>query len=254
MYLVFPTHAELARYTSQKLKTLMLSAVPTTVGLATGSTMEPVYANLIQSLQSAGSQDFKQLVSFNLDEYVGLNRQHPQSYRYYMQQHLFDHIGLPDEQTFLPDGSCTDIDEQCAWYSQAIQQRGGLDFQLLGIGTNGHIGFNEPGTPFDSRTHVVELSEQTRIDNGRFFDDFAEVPTHAITLGIADIMEAKEVWLLITGEHKAQTVLNYHRSAVDENMPASVLKRHPNTHILLDQAAASLLPAEVQTHYRTQAA
>ena len=162
-----------------------------------------------------------------------------------MHQHLFNLVGFDEQRLFLPDGQCVDLNEQCARYSSHILECGGLDLQLLGVGSNGHIGFNEPGTSFDSRTHVVGLSERTRIDNSRFFDDKSEMPTQAITMGILDILEAKEVILVATGQHKAQVVADYWRSEVSEHMPASVLKEHPKAMIIVDEAAASLLPAHV---------
>src|SRR5690554_2427762 len=141
-------------------------------------------------------------------------------------------------------GTANDFKAACQAYSEAIKALGGLNLQLLGIGTNGHIGFNEPHTSFTSRTHVVELSEQTRIDNGRFFADQREVPTHAVTLGLQDILEAEEILLVVTGRHKANIVAELFHSAVDEALPASVLKQHANTTIVLDREAAALLPQQ----------
>lgn len=161
-----------------------------------------------------------------------------------MREHLFNRLAFATHQSFLPDGLCIDLKEQCESYSKHIAEVGGIDFQLLGIGTNGHIGFNEPGTSFQSRTHVVELSAHTRIDNSRFFDSLNEVPTHAITLGLLDIMEAKRIMLLATGTNKAQVMLDLYHNAIDETMPASIIKQHPNAMIIVDEAAAALLPKE----------
>lgn len=243
MYKIFKTVDEVSLYTAQRVLN-KVQAVPNAVlGLATGSTMEPVYAHFL-TLLNQSSVSVSQLTTFNLDEYIGLAPSHPQSYRYFMTQHLFDTLNLPQERVHLPDGLAEDREGACGAYSAAIQALGGLDMQLLGIGTNGHIGFNEPLTSFSSRTHVVELSEQTRIDNGRFFADPSEMPTHAITMGIQDIMEAKEILLVITGRHKAAIVAELFHSAVDEALPASVLKQHPNTTIVLDREAAALLPQQ----------
>lgn len=242
MFYVFSSPQTLAQYLS-KLLIERIQAKPNIVlGLATGSTMEPVYENFVQRVKQ-DKIDLSQIRSFNLDEYIGLPPEHEQSYHFFMNTHLFSLINLKPEQLRLPSGSEQGIEQECKTYSEKISQEG-IDFQLLGIGTNGHIGFNEPGTPFNSLTHMIELSEKTRIDNGRFFNDMNEVPTHAITMGMADIMSAKEVALVVTGEHKAQTVLNLYNSTVSEDMPASVLKQHKNAHFLLDAAAAALLPKE----------
>lgn len=247
MFFVFPSPAAIAEYVSRQLLELISEKPDCVLGLATGSTMEPVYAELIRQV-AANQPDLSRLTTFNLDEYINLPTSHPQSYYYYMHQHLLDALGLDDSQAHLPSGMCSDQERECANYSAAIAAAGGLDFQLLGVGTNGHIGFNEPGTPFDSRTHVVELSANTRLDNGRFFDNQAEVPTHAITMGIRDILEAKKVVLVATGEHKAETMNLLYRTPADPQMPASVLKLHPDACIYLDPAAASRLPQEALYH------
>ncbi|HLS41739.1 MAG TPA: glucosamine-6-phosphate deaminase [Paenalcaligenes sp.] len=244
MFLVFPNPQSIAQYLSSLLIEKIQAKPESVLGLATGSTMEPVYANFANRVKTLGT-DLSRVTTFNLDEYVGLGATHPQSYNYYMHQHLFDSVGFDEQRLHLPDGLCSDLTEQCEAYSQLIKRMGGLDLQLLGVGTNGHIGFNEPGTPFDSRTHVVALSERTRIDNSRFFADKSQMPTQAITMGIQDIMEARELILVATGEHKAQVIADYWRSPVSESMPASVLKQHPKALIIVDEAAASLLPAEV---------
>ncbi len=175
---------------------------------------------------------------------MGLSAQHPQSYNYYMYQHLFNQLNIPAQNVHLPDGLACDVDTACQAYSNAIEAMGGLDLQLLGIGSNGHIGFNEPQTSFNSRTHIVELSEQTRIDNGRFFDDQNEVPTHAITMGIQDILNAKEIILVATGSNKTEIMAQLFASAIDEALPASALKQHKNLTIVLDREAAALLPEQ----------
>lgn len=247
MFLVFPNPQAIARAVSSMLLTQIRNNPTMTLGLATGSTMEPVYAQLIQQARE-DQIDMSQLTSFNLDEYVGLSPEHSQSYCYYMHEQLFNHLNFNEPSLNLPSGLAADLASECARYSQDMISRGGVDLQLLGVGTNGHIGFNEPGTAFDSRTHVVELSEQTRVDNGRFFASLDEVPTHAITMGIQDIMDAKQILLIATGAHKAETLYQYHTQAVNEGMPCTVLKNHPNAIILLDEAAASRLPAQLCNH------
>jgi glucosamine-6-phosphate deaminase len=161
-----------------------------------------------------------------------------------MCQHLFNQLNIPKHNIHLPDGLASDIEAACLAYSNAIQTMGGMDLQLLGIGSNGHIGFNEPQTCFNSRTHVVELSEQTRIDNGRFFVEQSEVPTLAITMGIKDILEAKEIILVATGRNKTDIMAQLFSSEIDERLPASALKQHSNLTIVLDREAAALLPEQ----------
>lgn len=240
MYKVFDTVEEVSLYTAQQLLQKIVAKPSATLGLATGSTMEPVYARLVALLQQT-PVDLSQLTTFNLDEYVGLSAQHAQSYNYYMQQHFFNKLSMARERVHLPDGLAADLETACAAYTDAIKAVGGLDLQLLGIGSNGHIGFNEPQTSFCSCTHVVELSEQTRIDNGRFFADQNEVPTRAITMGIQDILDAKEIILVATGRQKAEIMAQLFYSPIDEALPASALKQHNNVTIVLDREAATLL-------------
>lgn len=242
MFHVFSSPQTLAQHLSKLLIERIQQKPNIVLGLATGSTMEPVYGNFVQRIKQ-DNIDLSQVRSFNLDEYIGLPPEHAQSYHFFMNENLFSLVNLKPEQLHLPNPNKQNIESECKKYSEKINKEG-IDFQLLGIGTNGHIGFNEPGTPFNSLTHMIELSEKTRQDNGRFFNDMSEVPTHAITMGMADIMSAKEIALVITGEHKAQTVLNLYNSPVSEDMPASALKLHKNTHFLIDEAAASLLPKE----------
>ena len=205
--------------------------------------MEPVYAQLLQSMQQS-PLDLSQLTTFNLDEYIGLSAQHPQSYNYYMYQHLFNQLNIPAQNVHLPDGLAGNIEHACQAYSDAIKAIGGLDLQLLGSGANGQIGCDEPQTCFNSRTHVVKLSEQTRIDNSRFFTDQNEVPTHAITMGIKDILDAKEIILVATGRNKTEIMAQLFNSDIDEAIPASALKQHHNLTIVLDREAAALLPEQ----------
>lgn len=246
MFYVFPDEQQLASHVSEKLYQRIASQPDIKLGLATGSTMEPVYRHLADKIRQQ-PLNVGALTTFNLDEYIGLAASHPQSYNYYMHQQLFDKILLEDRQCFLPSGTCNNIEQECRQYSDKIRQLGGLDLQLLGIGTNGHIGFNEPGTPFDSRTHVVELSANTIADNSRFFTDKSQMPTKAITMGILDIMEAREILLLATGAHKAEVMARLFHSQPDTGMPASVLKQHPRIKIFLDASAAALIPSSQLT-------
>lgn len=219
---------------AEKLKTIERPVL----GLATGSTPEGLYSCLIEKYK-AGELSFKHATTFNLDEYVGLDANHPGSYQYYMKEKLFHHIDLPPERAHVPSGTDIDLQSHCQAYEEKIQKAGNIDIQILGIGINGHIGFNEPGTSFDSRTHVVELDESTREVNSRFFNSLEEVPTKAVTMGIQTIMDADEVILLISGENKADTAAAFMNTEVSEDFPASILKTHPNFTLLVDEAAFS---------------
>lgn len=218
----------------------LLSRKPNAVlGLATGSTPLGLYARL-RALYEAGRISFRDATSFNLDEYVGLPPTHDQSYRYFMEHNLFSHIDLPHERISVPSGLDTSADA-LAGYDAAIEAAGGIDLQLLGLGGNGHIGFNEPGTPFELGTHVVELTERTRRDNARFFTSIDEVPTHAATMGVKTVMHARSILLLAFGPAKAEAVRASFAGPVTPEVPASVLQLHPNVTVFCDEEAAKLL-------------
>lgn len=209
------------------------------LGLATGSTPLGLYARLA-ALYRAGELSFRRATSFNLDEYVGLPATHDQSYRYFMEHNLFSHVDLPAERTHVPSG--LDVsDAALAGYDAAIEAAGGIDLQLLGLGGNGHIGFNEPGTPFGLGTHVVELTARTRQDNARFFASLDEVPTHAATMGVKTVMHARAILLLAFGSAKAEAVRAALIGPVTEEVPASVLQLHPDVTVICDEEAAKLL-------------
>ena len=203
------------------------------LGLATGSTPVTIYDRLV-----ASDLDFSQLTSVNLDEYVGLSADHPQSYHYFMQQHLFD--AKPFAHSYVPDG--TNLDEQAATtaYDDIIAANP-IDLQLLGLGQNGHIGFNEPGTPADSTTHKVALTASTSAANARFFDNADEVPRYAYSMGIGSILKAKQILIVAYGEAKAAAVAAMIQGPVTPDVPASFLQTHPNVTVILDEAAASRL-------------
>lgn len=247
MFLVFPDPRSIAHYVSQLLADRIRANPQIVLGLATGGTMEPVYARFIE-LATENQLDVSQVRSFNLDEYVGLPADHPQSYAAYMQTHLFSRLPFNPLHCHVPDGLAPDLDAHCHDYSMRIQQSGGIDLQLLGVGGNGHIGFNEPGTPFDSRCHVMTLSERTRVDNSRFFARDELVPAKAITMGLQDIMDAREIILIATGPHKASTLAKYYHNDVTETVPFTILKRHPRARLIVDEQAAARLPAHV-CHY-----
>ncbi len=206
------------------------------LGLATGSTPLGTYKRMIADYKKNGTS-YKNVTTVNLDEYVGLSKKHPSSYRYYMNERFYHHLNLKQENAHVPDGTALDLTIECERYESLIDQLGGLDIQLLGIGQNGHIGFNEPGTSFDSLTHVVELTENTREVNGRFFQNREEVPTKAITMGIASILKSKRIVLLISGKEKSQALHRLLNEDVTENFPASALKKHPNFTLIYDKEA-----------------
>ena len=209
------------------------------LGLATGISPLGIYQALISDHENHQTS-YNHVSTYNLDEYIGLAPDHPQSYRFFMNEHFFKHIDVDLQHTHVPNGQANDQQAECRRYNQLLSETM-VDIQLLGIGSNGHIGFNEPGTPFTLETHVIALDAKTRRDNARFFRDPAEVPTHAITMGIANIMRARTIVLVAMGPKKAQAVQAMINGPVDEKCPASVLQNHADVHIYLDHHAASLM-------------
>lgn len=203
------------------------------VGFATGSTPERMYELLIEKYNN-NEICFKNVTSFNLDEYVGLGPEHTGSYQYYMNEGLFKKINIKNENTYIPNGLAKCLKTECEIYEREIKSAGNIDFLMLGIGENGHIGFNEPGTPFDSRTHIVRLTPSTREVNARFFTNIKEVPKEAITMGLGTIMEAKEIMLLVQGDRKAAILNEVVHGKVTTNVPASILQEHPNVTLITD--------------------
>lgn len=203
------------------------------LGLATGSSPLGIYRNMIEACKN-GEVSFKDVTTFNLDEYLGLNGEHDQSYRYFMNHNLFNHIDINKENTHVPSGFVTS-DSEAALYDAAIEAAGGIDIQLLGLGSDGHIAFNEPGTPFDSLTHIAELTEQTISDNARFFEKVEDVPTKACTMGLKSIMNAKKVLLIATGKSKAEAVNQLINGEISEAWPCTILKNHPDVVIYVDK-------------------
>ena len=206
------------------------------IGLATGSTPLPLYRELI-AREKAGKIDFSKVRSANLDEYKGLAPDHPQSYRKFMQDNLFDHISIKKENTVVPDGLAKDVDAMCKAYEDQIEQWGGVDLQLLGIGHDGHIGFNEPESTFPGMTHEVQLTAMTRDANKRFFDSIDDVPTAAFTMGIGTCMAAKQIVMVVTGADKKEILKKTFWGPVTPEVPASILQFHPNVTLICDEAA-----------------
>ena len=210
------------------------------LGLATGSTPIPVYQELIRMHKEEGL-DFATTITFNLDEYAGIEPTHEQSYRRFMNQQLFDHVGILKENTHVPDGMAADADAHCEDYEAMIDDVGGVDCQVLGIGGNGHIGFNEPGSSLSSGTRLVDLTAETIRDNARFFESAADVPTQAITMGIGTILDAEQVLIFASGANKADAVAKSLEGPITAMVPASAVQLHPNvTWILTEDAAAGL--------------
>ncbi|MFW6298568.1 MAG: glucosamine-6-phosphate deaminase [Bacillota bacterium] len=231
------TAQEASRYIARTIIQTVRENPRAKLGLATGSSPLEIYKTLIKDHEKNGT-DYQSVKTFNLDEYVGMKRSDPHSYRHYMAANLFNHINIPEANTHMPDERYKANPEA---YDQKIAALGGIDLQLLGIGLNGHIGFNEPGVQADIPTHVTRLSRSTREANARFFDTLDEVPTHAITMGIRTILSAKRIFLIATGYKKADIIRAVIRNGVQDAIPATYLKTHPDVTVVLDQKAASKL-------------
>ena len=227
---------EIDKIVANKIAKLIKNKPNAVLGLATGSTPLGVYKNLI-NLNKKGKVSFKNVTTFNLDEYVGIDETHNQSYKYFMNKNLFDEIDINKNNTHFPDNKTITPEV----YDEKIKTAGGIDFQVLGIGSNGHIAFNEPNTPFDSLTHIVELTESTIKDNSRFFNSIDEVPTKAVSMGLKSIMGASEIVLIATGANKAKAISELFTKNPDESLPASILKNHPNVTIYCDEDAGSII-------------
>ena len=210
------------------------------LGLATGSSPIGLYKKMIAD-RNANGTSYKNVTTFNLDEYIGLPRSHDQSYWTFMHENLFDGLNVPEANIHIPNGEAEDMEQECARYEEELKGYT-VDLQVLGIGSDGHIGFNEPGTPFESTTHIAELTQQTREDNARFFEnDIDKVPTQAITMGLASIMRANKIIVIATGANKADAVYGMIKGPVSEDCPASILQNHNDVTVILDTAAAARL-------------
>lgn len=210
------------------------------LGLATGGTPVGMYKELIR-MYNEGELDFSKVTSINLDEYVGLSGDHDQSYRYFMNTNLFDHINIDKNNTFVPNGLAENVEEECMVYDSRIQDMGGIDLQLLGLGANGHIGFNEPGEALSVGTHLTDLKESTIEANARFFDSIDDVPRKAITMGLGGIMKAKKIMVIASGEGKAEVVKAMMSGKITTEIPATMLQMHRDVILIVDEDAAKLL-------------
>jgi glucosamine-6-phosphate deaminase len=213
------------------------------LGFATGSSPAGLYKELIRMHREEGL-DFSKVTTFNLDEYVGLPPEHDQSYHYFMWENLFKHINVDARYVHIPHGMADDVEGHCDWYEEQIEKRGGIDLQILGIGGNGHIAFNEPGSSLGSRTRIKTLTEKTRQDNARFFSSMDEVPKFAITMGIGTIMDAKKLVMLANGKSKAQAIKNTIEGPISAMVPATIVQMHQHAMVLADEDACSLLSDE----------
>lgn len=219
---------------------LLQSNPKAVLGLATGSSPVGVYARMIDMYRK-GLVSFSKATTFNLDEYIGLPDNHPQSYRSFMNEQLFNHIDINPNQTYIPNGNAVDMEAECLAYEKKLDEYGPVDLQILGIGSNGHIGFNEPDANLSSKTHVVDLLEDTREANARFFDSLEDVPRQAITMGIGSILKAKQILLLARGAGKAEAIRNAVEGPITTQCPASLLQSHPNVIVLVDEGAGQWL-------------
>lgn len=235
-----PDYESMSRKAASIIASLVVMEPDCTLGLATGSTPIGLYKELIARCDS-GELDFSAVKSVNLDEYVGLSGDHDQSYRYFMNKNLFDHINIDKANTNVPNGLAEDTDAECARYDAVMEELGPIDLQLLGMGHNGHIGFNEPDSYFPMGTHAVDLKESTISANARFFASIDDVPRRALTMGIGSIMKAKSILVVVSGEGKADIVAKAFSGPVTPNVPASILQMHPDVTLVGDEAALSKL-------------
>ncbi len=232
------TYEDMSRRAADVIAEVMTAKPDCVLGLATGSTPIGLYADLVSDCKE-GKISFADVDTYNLDEYRGLAGDHDQSYRYVMNVNLFDHVDIDKARTHVPDGSMADADAACAAYEEAIESAGGVDIQLLGLGHNGHIGFNEPCDEFPKATHCVTLTESTIQANSRLFDSIDDVPREAYTMGIGTIMKAKKILVVANGEGKADIVKRAFFGPVTPEVPASILQFHPDVTVIVDAEAGA---------------
>lgn len=232
-------YQEMSEFAADYISRKVRSSEKINLGLATGGTPIGTYTKLIEDHRK-NQTSYKNTSTFNLDEYVGLSGEHPNSYRHYMNEKLFNHLDIKKSNTHIPRGDSRDMLQECLDYEKKIAECGGIDLQILGIGSNGHIGFNEPGTSFNSNTHLVRLAPSTLEANARYFESLEKVPTKAITMGITSIMKSKEILLLISGERKRKALSHLMEGEVNESFPASILRNHPHVTIVADKAALGM--------------
>lgn len=238
--IVTKNYDELSKVAAKEMADVVKSNPKAILGLATGGSPIGMYKELIR-MNKDGEIDFSKVTTVNLDEYVGLSGEHPQSYRYFMNDNLFNHINIDKKNTYVPNGLAKSVEEECKNYDNKIAQLGGTDIQLLGIGNNGHIAFNEPDETLVSGTHLTGLTKNTIEANARFFDSIDEVPKTALTMGLGGIMKSKKIIVIASGESKAEAVKAMVSGKISTNMPASMLQMHRDVVVIVDEAAAKLL-------------
>lgn len=233
-------YEELSKVAARDLASTIKEKPNAILGLATGGSPVGMYKELIKMYQD-GELDFSKIKTVNLDEYVGLNPEHEQSYRHFMNENLFNHVNININNTIVPNGLAQDLNAECKEYDKKIEELGGIDVQLLGVGNNGHIAFNEPDKELSSGTHVITLTEDTIKANSRFFDTIDEVPKRAITMGLGEIMKAKKIVLIASGESKAEAIKGLFSGKITTENPASMLQMHRDVTVIVDKAAAKLI-------------
>lgn len=238
--IVTKNYDELSKVAANEMAIVIKNNPKAILGLATGGSPIGMYKELIR-MNKEGEIDFSKITTVNLDEYVGLSGDHPQSYRYFMNENLFNHINIDKNNTYVPNGLAENIEEECKNYDKKIADLGGTDVQLLGIGNNGHIAFNEPADDLVSGTHLTNLTQATIEANARFFDSIDEVPKTALTMGLGGIMKSKKIIVIASGESKAEAVKAMVSGKISTNMPASMLQMHRDVVVIVDEAAAKLL-------------
>lgn len=238
--IVTKNYDELSKVAANEMAMVVKNNPKAILGLATGGSPIGMYKELIK-MNKEGEIDFSKVTTVNLDEYVGLSGDHPQSYRYFMNENLFNHINIDKKNTYVPNGLAKNIEEECKNYDNKIENLGGTDVQLLGIGNNGHIAFNEPDEDLVSGTHLTNLTQDTIQANARFFDSIDEVPKTALTMGLGGIMKSKKIIVIASGESKAEAVKAMVNGKISTKMPASMLQMHRDVVVIVDEAAAKLL-------------
>lgn len=235
--IITKNYDEMSQKASELVRDLVNEKPDAILGLATGGTPEGLYANLVEYYEN-GDLSFKDVKTYNLDEYVGLSGDHDQSYRYYMNEKLFDKVDINKENTHVPNGKADDLEKEAKDYEALIDELSNADLQILGIGTNGHIGFNEPDENLQAYTHVADLTQSTIDANARYFDNADDVPKTAISMGIASILKAKKIVLMASGKNKADAISTFKTDLITTQNPASLIKLHPDVTLIIDEDAA----------------
>ncbi len=238
--IVTKNYEELSKIAAEEFAKVVIEKPTAVLGLATGGSPVGMYKELIAKCENK-ELDFSKCTSINLDEYIGLNPEHEQSYRNFMNTNLFNHINIDKAKTFVPNGLAENLEEECKNYDKKIEELGGIDVQLLGIGNNGHIAFNEPGDELSAGTHIISLTESTIEANARFFDSIDEVPRKALTMGLGGIMKAKKIILIASGEGKAEAIKGLFSGRITTDNPATMLQMHRDVIVIVDEAAAKLI-------------